>query len=74
MILTRADIRLALARAYVIPHNKCKPIDSDLLDDMADEVMRLVDGFLQDAAGVYVQRRLEQVGLFGHDDRAERPE
>ena len=43
MTISRSDVRAALARAYCTEHNRDKPIDALLLEDMVDELMKLFD-------------------------------
>lgn len=40
---SRSDLLGALARGYAIDRNKNKVLDPDLVEDMADEVQKLLD-------------------------------
>lgn len=42
-MISRADVRFALARGYSAPVNANKPVDINLLEAQTDEVMELID-------------------------------
>jgi hypothetical protein len=46
-MISRSDIRMALARGYCSGHNHAKPIDIDLIEAMADEVMVVISTAIQ---------------------------
>ena len=46
-MISRSDIRNALARGYCDEHNHAKPIDVELIEAMVDEVMAAISTELQ---------------------------
>jgi hypothetical protein len=50
MALDRDEVKRALVRAYCHLPNRNKSIDRDLVDEMADEIMVLIDNILARSA------------------------